>query len=325
MKFRKLGIAIFVVIFIVAILFIIYNYQKLPGDSIRQLNRQIELGLEPLRIGDDIPLKPELYKPETPKDVFITSKFYINIVEPNLDCFLKYCNLQAAIINTMGGWIEAEETGITIDEIFGLDLEENKNIKSVVIIGDRNGKIVGIYPNKGLKNVVAILKFYPELADFNLLNGVDEFGSLKIGDISPLKPGDFINNLSENFENFSLYQIPKDKKFYFYSLQKNNSGGNYYFCDKEAGCRYLEFADDIFDFAKDEQIWFLANSADNIKMIRLFGLNPEEVLNGKTSLVVVTDSNGVIQALHSGKTLSDVYTILSQVIQLIDVRRRTDF
>lgn len=309
-KFWKLIIVIFFAISIVVISFIVYNYKQLPEGSVRKLNRQIEpLKLESLKIGDDIPLKPELYKPETPKDVFITSKFYVNIAEPNLGCFLRYCNIQAALIDTMGGWLEAENRGATIDEIFGLDLEENKNIKSVVIIGDRNGKIAGIYPNKRLKDIISILKFYPKLADFNLLKGVDEFGSLKVGSLSPFKPGDSINHLSER----SLHQIPKDKKFYIYSLQKNDSGGNYYFCDVAAGCKYLEFADEFFDFMKDLQGWFLANSIEDTKMIKLFGLKPEEVLSGKTSLVVVTDRNGVILALHPGKTLSDTFTILSQM------------
>lgn len=306
-------IAILLVVFIILSI-IFFDYKKLPEGSIRKLDRQTEpLKLEPLKIGGDIPLKPELYKPEMSKDVFFAPKFYVNVVEPHLGCFLKNCNSQAAIINTMGGWIEAEETGATIDEIFGLDLEENKNIKSVVVIGDNKGKIVGIYPNKKSDNVISILKFYPELANFNFLKGVDKFGAFKIGDLSPLKPGDSINHLSEDFEIFFLRRIPKNKKFYFYSLQKNDSGGEYYFCEEESGCKYLEFADDIFDFAKNRQIWFLANSVDNIKMIELFGLNPEEVLSGKISLIVVTDSNGIIRALHPGKTLSDINTILSQL------------
>lgn len=311
----KFAITIFLVVVFIILSVIFLNYRKLPEGSVRKFNRQAEsLNLEPLKIGGDIPLKPELYRPETPKDVFLVSKFYINIAEPNLECFSKNCNSQAAMINTMGGWIEAEKTGMTVDEIFGLDLEENKNIKSVVIIGDKNGKIVGIYPNKKSDDAISILKFYPELADFNLLKGVDKFYALKIGDLSPLKPNDFINHLSGDFEKFSLRQIPQNKKFYFYSLQKNNSVSNYYFCEKESGCKYLEFADDNFDLVKDEQSWFLVNSADNMKMIELFGLNSEDVLNGKISLVVVTDSDGIIRALHPGKTISDLNAILSQLL-----------
>lgn len=318
-SWRFAGIIFVAVIFIVAFL-TIQDYKKLPEGSVREFNRQMEpLKLEPLEIGGDIPIKPRLDRLETPNDVFITSKFYVNIAEPNLGCVLKYCNVQAALINTMGGWLEAEETGVTIDEIFGLDLEENKNVKSITIIGDRNGKIVGIYPNKGLKDVISILKFYPELANFDLLKGVSEFGSLRVGEPAPLKPGDSIKHLSEKLEKFSAHRVPKDKQFYLYSLQKNDSGGNYYFCDV-AGCKYLGFADMAFDFTKDLQGWFLAND-DNSKMIELFGLDPQEVLSGKSSLVVLTDAKGFIVTLHPHKTMSDALTILNQHPGLADVQR----
>lgn len=321
LKTRQFIGMIFITIISVIAFLVIKDYRKLPEGSIRQFNRQVEpLKLGLLKTGEDIPLKPNLERPETPKNVFIASKFYVNIAEPNLGCFSKYCNLEAALINTMGGWLEAENTGVTIDEIFGLDLEENKNIKSVVIIGDRNGKIVGIYPNKRLKDVISILKFYPELADFNLLNGVNKFGLLKIGDMSPFKPGDSIDYLSEKLEKFSLSQIPKDKKFYLYSLQKNDSSGDSYFCDI-AGCKYLGFADGAFDLIKDLQGWFLTNDNNNPKMIELFGLDSQEVISGASSLVVLTDSRGVIVSIHPNKTISDTLSILSQHSDLVNIQR----
>lgn len=320
LKTRQFIGMIFITIVSVVALLVIKDYKKLPEGSVRQFNRQMEpLKLGPLKIGEDVPLKPNLERPETPKDVFIASKFYVNIAEPNLGCFSKYCNLEAALINTMGGWLEAENTGVTIDEIFGLDLEENKNIKSVVIIGDRNGKIVGIYPNKRLKDVISILKFYPKLADFNILKGVNKFGLLKIGDLSPIKPGDSINHLLGKLEKFSLREIPKDKKFYLYSLQKNDSSGDSYFCDT-AGCKYLEFADGAFDLVKDLQGWFLANDNNNKKMIELFGLDSQEVISGTSSLVVLTDSKGVIISIHPNKTISDTLSILSKYSGLVDIQ-----
>jgi len=303
------------VVFIAAFL-IVQEYTKLPGGGVRKFNRQAES----LKIGGDIPLKPRLDRPETPKNVLVASKFYVNIAESNLDCTLKYCNLQAALINTMGGWLEAEETGVTIDEIFGLDLEEHKNIKSMIIIGDQNSKIVGIYPNKGLKDALEILAFYPDLADFTLLEGVNKFGALKVGELSPFKPGDSISHLSKKLKRFSIHQIPKNKQFYLYSLESNDSGGSDYFCDN-AGCKYLEFADIAFDSIRDLQGWFLINDNDNTKMIESFGLDPQEILNGKSSLVVLTDSKGVIVALHPQKTLSDAITILSHHPDLVGVQK----
>src|SRR3989344_4681549 len=110
---------IFVATFSVIAFLVIHDYRKLPEGGVRQFNRQTEpLKLGPLKMGGDIPLKPKLERVETPKDVFVTSKFYINIAEPNLVCFDKYCNIHAAAIHTMGGWLEARETGMTIDELF---------------------------------------------------------------------------------------------------------------------------------------------------------------------------------------------------------------
>ncbi len=321
LKSRQFIGIIFLIIFSIAALLAIQDYRKLPEGSVRQFNRQMEpLTLGPFKIGGDIPLKPKLEWAETPKDVFITSKFYVNIAEPNPACFGKYCNIHAAAINTMGGWLEVEETGMTIDELFGLDLEENRNVQSIVIIGDHKGKIVGIYPNKGLKDVLSILQFYPELANFDLLKGVDEFGSLKVGESAPLLPGNSIKYLSERLGKFFIDRIPYDKQFYFYIFQENDSGGDSYFCDI-AGCKYLGFADASFDLVEGLQGWFLASDNDSKKMIELFGLDPQEVISGQSSLVVLTDSKGVIIALHPQKTMSDALTILSQHPDLADISR----
>ena len=321
LKSRQFIGMIFVATFSVIAFLVIQDYRKLPEGGVRQFNRQIEpLKLGPLKIGGDIPLKPKLERAETPKDVFITSKFYVNIAEPNPVCFGKYCNIHAAAINTMGGWLEARETGVTIDELFGLDLEENRNVQSIVIIGDHNGKIIGIYPNKGLKDVLSILQFYPELANSDLLKGVDEFSSLKVGELAPLHPGDSIKYLSERLEKFSIDRIPAGKKFYLYSLQKNDSGGDSYFCDI-AGCKYLGFADASFDLVEDLQGWFLASDNDNKKMIGLFGLDLQKIISGESSLVVLTDAKGVIIALYPQKTISDALTILSQHLDLADISR----
>ena len=78
--------------------------------------------------------------------------------------------------------------------------------------------------------------------------------------------------------------------------------------------------DFLFDTVDKLGGWFLANDSDNQRMIELFGMDPGEVLSGKTSLVVVTNANGVIASLHPQKTMSDALTILSQHSELADVR-----
>ncbi len=258
------------------------------------------------------------------------SKFYVTGIQDDDWCINEDCDLDGAFIQTMGGWLQMDTIGVDpeLKGKAGLNFPENKNVKSIVLIGDHNGKIAGIYPNRCLKDVVSILKLHPDLADFNLLNGVDEFGSFRIGELAPLKPDDSIIHLSDKLAKFSP-NIPKEKKFYFYSLQKRKykEVGMYELYENEyvcfiSGCRYPEPDpphDFLFGYIDDLGGWFLTNDQNNSEMVKLFGLNQEEVLAGKSSLVILTDSKGIIQAIHPNKTMSDALTILSQHPDLADV------
>ncbi|MFC1613451.1 hypothetical protein ACFL23_03920 [Patescibacteria group bacterium] len=257
------------------------------------------------------------------------SKFYVTGIQDEIWCIIEECGLDGAFIQTMGGWLQMDTTigSPDIKEEAGFNLPENKNIKSIVLIGDQDGKIAGIYPSKGLDDVIAILKLHPDLADFNLLQGVNKFGSFKIGEFAPLKPGDPIIHLSEELSDFSTH-VPKDKKFYLYSLQKRKykEVGMYELYENEyvcfiSGCRYPDPDpphDFLFDYIDKLGGWFLSNDENNSEMVKLFGLNQEEVLSGKSSLVILTDEKGVIQAIHPNKTMSDALTILSQHPDLAD-------
>lgn len=322
-KFRNLFfVVVIAILVIVAILYIILSIQKyeaLHAGGVRQFNREWSEKFDPLRIGGDMPLEPQPEQMLMSRDVLATVKFYVNVVQSKLGCTLRYCDVEVAKIYTLGGWLEAEETQVTIDEAVGLDLKENQNVKSIVIIGNQKGKIVGIFPNKTINDVISILKFYPKLVDLDTLKGTDGFGSLKVGEIAPLKPGNSIENLSKKFIKFSLNKIPAEKQFYIYVLQNNKSNGNYFFCEPTIGCKYLEIADIIFDSIGKLNGWFLVNDNDNSKMAELFGFEQEDMLSGKSSLVVLTDSEGKIIALHPNKTLSDAITILSQHPDIVNL------
>ncbi len=331
-------IIIFFIIFVLIKVREVKNFQdfdrKVIGKSeeiiqgVSYFNRQTEpLKLGPLKMGGEMPgghgdttFAPYMKIP--------ISKFYVSVAEPDTGCINEDCNLDGAYIQTMGGWLEVKHTGVTIDELFGLDMPENKNIKSIVLIGDQDGKIAGIYPNRGLDDVIPILKLHPDLADFNLLKGVDEFGSLKIGEFAPLKPGDSIIHLSDKLVKFAP-NIPKDKKFYLYSIEKRKYDivGMYEQTENEytcflSGCRYPD-PDPPHDFlyADIDELggWFLTNDQDNSEMVKLFGLNQEEVIAGKSSLAILTDEKGIIRAIHPNKTMSDALTILSQHPGLADI------
>src|SRR4030042_3327717 len=221
------------------------------------------------------------------------SKFYVTIVQEDTRCINKMCNLDGAFIQTMGGWLQMDNTRNDPEtkNDAGFNLPENKNVKSIVLIGDHNGKIAGIYPNRGLKDVIPILKLHPDLADFSLLDGADEFGSFKIGEFAPLKPGDPITYLSDKLAEFAP-NIPKDKKFYLYSIEKRkyDTVGMYEPTDNEyvcfiSGCRYPN-PDPPHDFlyAEIDELGggFLANDMENSEMVELFEFTQDEVLDGKS-------------------------------------------
>ena len=42
-------------------------------------------------------------------------------------------------------------------------LRENEKVKSLVIVGDKNGIIVGIYPNKDINDLLSILQIHKDL------------------------------------------------------------------------------------------------------------------------------------------------------------------
>ncbi|MFY9462918.1 MAG: hypothetical protein WAP52_01895 [Candidatus Sungiibacteriota bacterium] len=266
------------------------------------------------------------------------AKFYVTVVKKGLWCSNEDCSLDGALIETMGGWLQVEKTGggSEIREEIGLDLPENKNVETIVIIGDGNNKIAGIYPNRGLGDVLPILRLHPDLADFSRLAGVQEFGVLKVGQEAPLQPGDSLARFGGMPARYNITHISAGKKFYLFSVQKRKydvTGGyapydngppqeNKYICFI-SGCRYPEPDaphDFLFAYIEDLGGWFFSNDMDNAEMPPLFSLSQEAVLNGTSSLVVLIDADGIIRALHPSKTLADALTILSQHPDLADLR-----
>lgn len=327
-KFWKFITVTLVAISVIIVVFVVYDYRRLPEGSVRKFNRQNEpYDIGPLEIGGEIPYGPGETTFAPYLKIPVSQKFYVSVAEKDTWCINDDCYLEGAFIQTMGGWLQVEDIDhAEVGAMFGLDLPENKDVKSLVLVGDNQGRIVGIYPNKGLSDVIDILKNYPNLVDFNLLSGVNGFGLLKVGEPAPLKPGDSLPYLSNELSELSgdlVANVPKEKDFYIYALQKrkydivgmDEKYENKYIC-LPSGCRYPE-PDPPHDFlfADIDELngWFLANSIEDGGIIEMFGMQPEEVLSGKTSLVVVTDRAGVILVLHPGKTLSDMLTILSQI------------
>ncbi|MFY9462970.1 MAG: hypothetical protein WAP52_02165 [Candidatus Sungiibacteriota bacterium] len=291
----------------------------------------------PLRLGSNLPSGGAGDFTFAPLYEIPSSKFYVTIVQPDMWCSGEDCDLDGALIQTMGGWLQMEKPSVDpeIEGEVGLNRKENKNIHSLVLIGDQNNKIAGIYPNRGLSDVLPILRLHTDLADFSLLAGVQEVGALKVGQPAPLQPGNTLKRFGDKPEQYSITHVPTGKKFYLFSVQKRKYdmvGGNgphkgekprenEYACYL-SGCRYPEPDpphDFLFAYIEDLGGWFFSNDQDNSALPPLFGLSQKEVLAGDASLVILADAKGIIRALHPGKTLSDALTILSQHPDLADV------
>lgn len=245
-----------------------------------------------------------------------TSTFYVNLVEDDLWCVQDSCGVEGAFIQTMGGWLQADRLGQGgwVEEVYGFDSQEKKQSKSIVVIGDRTGKIVGIYPGKKKEDIVSILGLHPGLADTNLLKGVDHFGSLSVGSYAPIKPGD-LGGFKTGVRN-SRYSthIPAKKNFYVFVFSKELLQRGYcefYMCENPEDYPIGSYINDLGG-------WW--SSDGTRETIHKFGLDPDEVAAGRLSLLVVTDAQGIIIALHPGKSVRDVLTVLALHPEVVNMK-----
>src|SRR3989338_66106 len=313
-RFVSYFLVISAVLCIVLIGIVIYGMQSKSNErNFSSLVSMKEFG--PLAVGSDMPIGGFEGWTFAPHKTIPASAFYVAIVQDDYWCSLENCDFIGALVKTMGGWLQTTNSEVFPDVkgIMGLDLEKNNNIKSITIVGDSHSKIVGIYPNIGIQDLLSILRLHPDLAHFDLLKGVDTFGPLKVGEKSPIQPGDLTGFQKGILSEFPNSTIPLGEKFYVFSLQKKLLGNGY--------CAFFE-CEPPNDYPQGSYIeelggWF---SSDGIReTARAFGLNPDKVAKGEESLVVVTDPNGTIAAIHPGNTFADILGILSQHKDLVDV------
>jgi len=115
----------------------------------------------PLKLGGNIPMGPGDYT-FAPQVKIPPSRFYISVVQKNLWCVFEECNPEGANIESLGGWLQGENTDQPeIQEIFGL--ENNPGISSIIVVGNQEEKIVGIYPNKNIGDVSNVLNIHSKL------------------------------------------------------------------------------------------------------------------------------------------------------------------
>ncbi len=115
----------------------------------------------PLKLGGDMPLGPGSYTLAPPMHI-PPARFHIEVAQKDLGCVFEYCIPEGEKIAALGGWLQGENTQQPeIKEIFGLS--ENKDVTTVVVVGDKDARIVGIYPNKNIDDVPSILEIHHDL------------------------------------------------------------------------------------------------------------------------------------------------------------------
>lgn len=87
-------------------------------------------------------------------------------MEKNMSyCALEDCGMSGTFVSCMGGWLSAD--GLSGDggaNDYGLVEEEVVEGKSsIILVADKDKKIIGIYPNYRVQNIPYILKNYRDV------------------------------------------------------------------------------------------------------------------------------------------------------------------
>ena len=94
-----------------------------------------------------------------PHKITPKAKFYILVVARGLPtmCTFEDCGEEGALVELLGGWITGDDQNETID-VVGLDQEEvRRGRQSIVVVANASARIVGIYPNHGMRDLRQIL------------------------------------------------------------------------------------------------------------------------------------------------------------------------
>ena len=117
----------------------------------------------PLKIGDQDPNGPGT-KAQFDNKLVPESEFYIYVQRRGLRmCEFDSCAIaEGKVVECMGGWLQGDGHH-EVSDIVGLDSSEVAQGKaSIVVISDKKGKIIGIYPYHSEGDTLSILAQYPE-------------------------------------------------------------------------------------------------------------------------------------------------------------------
>lgn len=262
-------------------------------------NKEISLESEEIpneigefRLGDKAPFRPgekiqHIYHRIPP------SKFYVYVWSPNIEyeCVYEDCGKNGEIVASVRGWLSG--AGTFYEE--SVPLVNSSKVKSLILVADKNSRIVGVYPNKDMPDIPDILAKHKDLVDFDMLEGVKELDGLQLGSQLPFNPDNFIDQ--------QFKEDVTDPKFYIIVVHETVSDEHY--------CPYLECGstlDTIYHLGG----WFVDFDHKNPEIIKKLGLDPSQVAKGEITLVVLADENKKIVSIHPNKDMRDIYTVLSQ-------------
>lgn len=296
MKFTRFKFFIFLIsiLFLLLFFFIFINNSIGNYFAINLLTEDTEdfpNEIGEFRIGDDAPHKPgEEIKPH---EKIPPSKFYVYLWSPNIEygCVHEECGENGEIVASLRGWLEG--TGTTYNEL--VPLVNSSPVKSLILVADKNSKVVGVYPNQDMPDMLNILAKHIDLADFKILEGIKELGDLKLNSPLPFDPADYV---MEQFKE----EIEKPD-YYLIVVHETISDEHY--------CPYREcgvFLETIFN----QKGWFISIDHKNPQIIEKLGLDASQVARGEITLIILADKNKKIISIHPNYDMRDIYTVLTQ-------------
>jgi hypothetical protein len=111
------------------------------------------------KLGGPSPVKPG-DRTAYPHKITPKAKFYVLVVAKGIPtmCTFEDCGAEGAVVEAMGGWITGDDQIETIGEA-GLDeVEVKSGRQSLVVVANRAKRIIGIYPNSGMRELYSILQ-----------------------------------------------------------------------------------------------------------------------------------------------------------------------
>ena len=117
-------------------------------------------------LGMDAVEKPGSKTIWAPQDDYIPedTKFVVYVLNDESMCMGWGCGMGGYFVECLGGWITGygADSGDVLD--YGMvDMGVNIFKEKYVTIADKNGKVIGIYPGAGIKNVPYIMRNHRDL------------------------------------------------------------------------------------------------------------------------------------------------------------------